>query len=264
LSVPDKILEYLQRKQLVSIEDVANEFNITKITAMNYLSRLTNLGMANRIGSGKYEYRKANNSSSIITPETQKIIDLVERYGKNNVLVWSINMLSNYSHYAIGNDLIFIETISAYKKSIRDALIQNDYSVVLDPEKRDFKDYTLNNRNTVFIMERKEKYGINNDELIIPTPERIWVDLYYYVTRKGLNFSSFELGTMLGNMIKSYAINYDRMLYYSNRRKIRDEMVIILYELMKNTNNIKVINLIIKGKNTINIINEILEGAYEQ
>lgn len=263
MSVPDKIVGYLQRKQLVSIKDVANEFNISEVTAMNYLSRLTNLGFANRIGYGKYEYGKSDDSSIIITSETRKIIDLVKRFGERNVLVWSINMLSHYSHYAIGNDLFFIETNLTYKTSIRDILLQNDYSVVMDPERRDFKNYTLNNRDTVFVIERKEKYGIDKDEPMVPTIERIWIDLYYYITRKDLNFSSFELGAMIGNMIKSNALNYDRLLYYSNRRKIRDEIIIILYELMKKTNDAALLNVIAKGKNTIGVINQVLDGASE-
>jgi hypothetical protein len=264
LSVPDKIVEYLREKRLVTISDVVQEFNVSEVTAMNYLSRLKNLGMANRIGYGKYEYGKPNDSSLIITPKVQKLIELVEKFGEKNILVWSINMLSNYSHYAIGNDLIFIETNSAYKKSIRDLLLQTNYNIVLDPLRRDFTNYTLNNRDTVFILSRKEKYGINKNEPIIPTAERIWVDLYYYKTRKDLNFSSFELGVILANMMESNILNYDRLLYYSKRRKIRDELIIILYELIKRTSNLNLFNLLVKGKNTVNIIDEILEGAIEQ
>jgi hypothetical protein len=264
VAVPDKILEYIREKQVVSISDVSDEFNISRVTAMNYLSRLTNLGLANRIGYGKYEYGKSNDSSLIITPEAQRVIDLVERFGEKNILVWSINMLSNYSHYAIGKDLFFVETNSAFKKSVRDILLQSNYDVILDPVRRDFRDFSLNNRDKIFVISRKEKYGIKKDEPIIPTAERIWVDLYYYITRKDLNFSSFELGVMLGNMMNSNVLNYDRLLYYSNRRKIRDEIIIILYELIKKTNNEKLFNLILKGKNTVSNIDQILEGAIEQ
>ena len=263
LAVPDKVLEYLREKQAASIDDVSEAFSVSEVTAMNYLSRLTSLGLVNRIGSGKYEYGESDASSLVITPGVQRIINLVERFGEKNILVWSINLLSNYSHYAIGKDVFFVETSPSIKQSVRDVLLQSGYNVVLDPMRRDFRDYALDNRDTVFVIGRKEKYGIKNGEPFIPTAERAWVDLYYYITRKELGFSSFELGVMLGNMVKANVLNYDRLLYYSNRRKIRDEIVIILYEIFKKSNNENLLKLLLKGKNTTSSIKQILDGALE-
>jgi len=263
LAVPDKVLEYLREKQAASIADVSEEFDVSDVTAMNYLSRLTGLGLANRVGYGKYEYGESMDTSLIISPELQRVLNLVERFGEKNILVWSINLLSNYSHYAIGKDLFFVETSPSIKQSVRDVLLQSGYNVVLDPMRRDFRDYALDNLDTVFVMGRKEKYGIKNGEPFIPAAERIWVDLYYYITRKGLGFSSFELGVMLGNMVEANALNYDRLLYYANRRKIRDEVVIILYECFKKSNNENLLKLLLKGKNTTSSIKQILDGALE-
>ena len=237
MSVPDKIIEYIQTKELVSIEDVAQKHQISKTTAMNYLSRLSSLGIVNRVGYGLYQYGAPGKISIPVTPETKNIADL------------------------LGKDLIFIETNTTLKKSIRDMLIQNNYQAIIDPTKRDFKDYSLTNKEPVFIIDRKEKSGLSSDDPKIPTPERMWVDLYYYVTRKELSFSPYELGTILGNMIESNIISYDRMLYYSNRRKIRDEIVIILYEAFKKIERESSLNVIFKGKGTVEKVNEIIEGV---
>jgi len=261
MSVPDKIIEYIQTKELVSIEDVAQKHQISKTTAMNYLSRLSSLGIVNRVGYGLYQYGAPGKISIPVTPETKNIADLLGKFGEKNLRIWSLSMLSNYSHYTIGKDLIFIETNTTLKRSIRDMLIQNNYQAIIDPTKRDFKDYSLTNKEPVFIIDRKEKYGLNSDDPKIPTPERMWVDLYYYVTRKELSFSPYELGTILGNMIKSNIISYDRMLYYSNRRKIRDEIVIILYEAFKKIERESSLNVIFKGKGTVEKVNEIIEGV---
>lgn len=262
MSVPNKILEYIKMKELVSIDDVAQEFNISKVTAMNYLSRLSNLGMAKRVGYGLYEFGTSDEISIPITPETQNIINLLKKkFGEKNLRIWSLSMLGNYSHYAIGKDLVFVETNSALQRSIRDILLQNNYQVILEPNKRDFKDYSLTNKEVVFVIKRKEKYGLNRNDIMLPTPERMWVDLYYYITRKDLSFSSYELGTILGNMIEANGINYDRILYYSNRRKIRDEIVIILYEILKNTNKESLLTVLFKRKGTIENIKEIIYGV---
>jgi len=261
MSVPDKIIEYIQTKELVSIEDVAQKHQISKTTAMNYLSRLSSLGIVNRVGYGLYQYGAPGKISIPVTPETKNIADLLGKFGEKNLRIWSLSMLSNYFHYTIGKDLIFIETNTTLKRSIRDMLIQNNYQAIIDPTKRDFKDYSLTNKEPVFIIDRKEKYGLSSDDPKIPTPERMWVDLYYYVTRKELSFSPYELGTILGNMIESNIISYDRMLYYSNRRKIRDEIVIILYEAFKKIERESSLNVIFKGKGTVEKVNEIIEGV---
>ncbi|MBC8490494.1 MAG: DeoR family transcriptional regulator [Bacteroidetes bacterium] len=264
MAVPNKVLEHVKKEGMISIDDLVDEFQISRTTAMNYLSRLSNLGVIYRIGYGLYEYGTKNEISLPITLETRKIINLLRnKFGEKNLTIWSLSMLENYTHYAIGRDLIFVEIKKALEKSIRDVLIQNNYQVVIDPNNRDYYDFSLTNKELVFIIKRKEEYGTDYKDGLIPFPERMWADLYYYVTRNNLSFSLYELGTILGNMIESNIVNYDRLLYYSNRRKMRDEIVIILYEILKNTYKDSLSTVLFKGKNTIEKINEIIKGVSE-
>jgi len=56
-------------------------------------------------------------------------------------IIWSLDMLAEYADYAIGRNLIFLETDKMLSASIRDALIEGGHHVILNPRKRDFREY---------------------------------------------------------------------------------------------------------------------------
>ncbi len=58
-SVPPKILDYLKDKQVISINDIAQTFGLTELTARNYLSRLAQIGEIKSIGRGLYQVGKS-------------------------------------------------------------------------------------------------------------------------------------------------------------------------------------------------------------
>ncbi len=153
--------------------------------------------------------------------------------------VWSLQMLSDYSHYMIGKDLMFVETSKMLSASMRDVLVSKGYRAVLQPEKRDFQEFVYYSEVPIFILERKELYGLMEFEgYLIPTPERIWADIYYFSTRKGFVFDPYELGLIFAAMVDRGGINFDRLLRYSGRRGIFREVLIFLYELMKSNSKV--------------------------
>ena len=179
-------------------------------------------------------------------------------------VIWSINMLADYAHYAISRDLIVIETDKILSTSMRDALIQKGYHAILNPQNRDFQEYAYYGEKSVFVLEREEAYGLSKlDETVVPTPERIWLDIYYFITRKGLSFSPSELGLMFANMLRKEGVNFNRLLRYARRRNLRDEMIIFLYNLKQSSPLPIPDNIFIGRKQAIEIIKEMVEGATE-
>lgn len=232
-SVPKKTIEYVMNRDTVSIEDLALGLNISKLTAKNYLSRMAKMGLIMNIGRGLY--RKGENRSSIINmpPDLSNLASILrKRFPMSNPVFWSLSMIADYSHYAIGKDLIFIETSKMLSKGIRDVISEYDYQVVLRPLARDFKEYAEKNARQVFILERKESYGLTLEEgNLVPTLERVWVDLYYFITRKKLSFSPYELGVIFGNILKRGEINFNRLIRYAGRRGLSKEIIILLHVL---------------------------------
>ena len=96
-----------------------------------------------------------------LSPELVKIAkELREAFPMAKFAIWSLQMLSDYSHYMIGKDLMFIETSKMLSASMRDMLVSKGYRVVLQPEKRDFQEYAYYSERPIFILERKELYGL--------------------------------------------------------------------------------------------------------
>jgi len=195
-SVPQKITDFVTRRETVTVEDLMQNFNVSCITARNYLSRLAKMDVARRIGRGLYQVGREPTSNVELPRELLVLAqDLKRRFPMADFVTWSINMLADYAHYAISRDLIVVETDKTLSASVRDALIQKGYHATLNPEKRDFREYADYSEKSIFVLERNETYGLLKFEgLCIPALERIWTDLYYFVTRNELNFSPGELG----------------------------------------------------------------------
>lgn len=232
-SVPKKTIEYIMNHDSVSIDDLVIDLSVSRVTAKNYLSRMAKMGMIKNVGRGLYRKGQTRSEISYLPPDLHNLaIHLKNKFPMANPVFWSLSMFSDYSHYAIGKDLIFIETTKILSKSIRDVISENNYKVVLRPLVRDFQEYAESNKRTIFILERKELYGLTLIEgNIIPTLERIWVDLFYFITRKKFSFSSYELGIIFGNLLKKGKINFNRLTRYAGRRGLSKEMIIFLYVL---------------------------------
>lgn len=265
-SVPTKIVDYVKKKQVVSISDVAQTFGLAETTAMNYLSRLSTMGEIKGIGRGLYQVGKTQGITLTPSAALAKIAkELRDAFPMAEFTVWSLQMLSDYSHYMIGKDLMFIEISKMMSASTRDTLISKGYKAVLQPEKRDFQEFTYYPQVPIFILERKELYGLTGFEgYLVPTPERIWADIYYFSTRKGFVFDPFELGLIFAAMVERGGINFDRLLRYSGRRGIYREVLIFLYELMKSNSIIgKTITerVLFGRRETFDTIASMVEGA---
>ncbi len=238
--VPSKIVDYVRTKQVVSISDIVQTFGLAEITAVNYLSRLATLGEIKSIGRGLYQVGKGEFVTLRPSVALASIVkELRGSFPMAEFAAWSLQMLSDYSHYMIGKDLMFIETSKMLSASMRDMLVSKGYRVVLQPEKRDFREFAYYPQVPIFILERKELYGLTEFEgYLIPTPERIWADIYYFSTRKDFVFDPFELGLIFAAMVDRGGINFDRLLRYSSRRGIYREVLVFLYELMKSNSKV--------------------------
>jgi hypothetical protein len=265
LPVPQKVVEYVKKHETISVEEVMQELNVSRITAKNYLSRLAKMDIIKRVGTGLYQVGKGATATIRLSPELSLLAhDVRESFPMAQFTIWSVNMLADYAHYAVGRDLIVLETDRILSISIRDALMKKGYRTTLLPEKRDFREYAYSSEKTIFILERSEKYGLLEiDGILVPTPERVWLDMYYLITRKELSFSPGELGLIFANMLRGEGVNFNRFLRYAQRRNLRDEMIIFLYSL-KQSSGLSIPDVLLVGKKeAFEVMNEMVEGAKE-
>ena len=198
-SVPSRVLDYISKREFVSTDDLMDDLNVSRVTAKNYLSRLESLDMIKRVGRGLYKVGGGKTAEVELNPRIMKLSQtLKDRFQFADIVVWSLSMLSDYSHYAIGRDLMFIEADKTLSGSIRDYLREQGYNPILKPEKRDYREYANYPGELAFILERGERYAVKG---YTPSPEKVWLDVYYMVTRKGLGFSPGELGVIFADML---------------------------------------------------------------
>jgi len=263
--VPQKVVEYVARHETISVEEMMQGLNVSRTTAKNYLSRLAKMNTVKRIGRGLYQVGKGPTATVGLSPELSLIAKyLKQRFPMAQFTLWSINMLADYTHYAVARDLIILETDKMLSPSLRDALIERGYRVILNPENKDFRDYAYYSDTAIFILERNEKYGLLEvKDIFIPTPERIWLDIYYLITRKELSFSPGELGRVFANMLSKEGVNFNRLLRYAQRRNIKDEIIIFLYDLKRFSQLAIPDTLLVGKKDALRVINEMVEGTRE-
>ena len=261
--VPDKIIDYIRKQETISIDDIMRNFNVSRLTAKNYLSRVAKMDIIKRVGRGLYQRGKGATAVVELAPEVSQLAQYIQEcFPMASFVVWSLDMLSDYAHYLIGRNLIFFETDRLLSASIRDALIKKGYRAVLNPEKKDFLEYAYYNEKLIFVIERKEEYGLDRSgNFLVPTPERLWLDLYYFVTRKEFSFSPNELGIIFANMLDKEGVNFNRLLRYASRRKIRDEVIIYLYSLKKLSQLPIPDNVLVGRKEALETIEEMVKGA---
>ena len=265
LSVPQKVVEYVTRHETISVEEVTQNLGVSPTTAKNYLSRLAKMDIVKRIGRGLYQIGKGATATISLSPELSLLAhEIRERFPIVQFTLWAINMLADYAHYAVGRDLTVLETDRTLSASIRDAFMERGYRTILNPEKRDFREYAYSSEKVIFILERSEKYGLFEvNGILVPTPERLWLDIYYFITRKELSFSPGELGLIFANMLRKDGVNFNRFLRYAQRRNLRDEMIIFLHSL-KQSSQLHIPDALLVGKReALKIINEMVEGAKE-
>lgn len=263
--VPDKVVDYIRKQETISIEDIMRNFNVSRLTAKNYLSRVTKMDIIKRVGRGLYQRGKGTTAVVELSPEVSQLAQYIrECFPMASFVIWSLDMLSDYAHYSIGRNLIFLETDKILSASIRDALIKKGYRAVLNPENKDFLEYAYYNEKPIFVIERKEEYGLDRlGNFLVPAPERLWLDLYYFITRKEFSFSPNELGTIFANMLDKEGVNFNRLLRYASRRNIRDEVIIYLYSLKKFSQLPIPDNVLVERKEALKTIEEMVKGAID-
>jgi hypothetical protein len=230
MSVPENVIEYIEKRRVVEADQMSKDLQISNISARNYLSRLKSNNRMIRIGKGTYRLKRHENRLEMPL-RTQRIYNIIKQeYPSGNFVIWSLGMLANYAHYEVGKDLVVVETNEALGYRIRDLLLKNGYNAILNPDKKGYMNYMY--YDYVFVEERLERFLVRGN---LPEPERLLVDVYFAITRKNLNFSPYELGVILGNALRTGDVDIQRTLTYASRRGIGTEWTIILYEAQKQT-----------------------------
>ena len=112
--------------------------------------------------------------------------------------------------------------------TIKELLFDQDIESIINPEIKDFENIIYRKEVPVILFKRKSSYGIIKiDDINTPIFERCIIDLYYYMTRKHLNYPYEEFKENLINLIKAGKFNFSFVLRYAKIRNIELEFLLI-------------------------------------
>ncbi len=233
MKVPQKFSDHVLEMEYVTVDELVSELDLKELTVRNYLSRMKREGFLRRVGRGRYAVDRGVGS----TPQVPRALDLIlstvtQSFPQLDLVAWSSSMLSQYMHNVPGRDLYAIDAPREVVDRLADHLVAHDILVFKDPGPDPLDMYAWSNLEVVFLFGKGETVAsVPLDAYRVATAERVWVDLYFLCTRRGLAFPLAELGVVLTNACRSGAFSVDRMLMYSSRRGLRSEVLVMLFEL---------------------------------
>ncbi len=266
MNVPQKFSAYVLEREDVAVDELVRELDLKELTVRNYLSRMKREGLLKRVGRGRYKVDSAVLPTPEVPEEMKRILFMVsDAFPQLSPVAWSSSMLSDYMHNVPGRDLHVIDAPRNVVDRLAEYLVARDILVFKDPGPDPLDAYAWSNLEAVFLFGKGETLAsVPLDRYRVATIDRIWVDLYYLCTRRGLAFPLAELGVILVNAHRSGVFSVDRMLMYSSRRGLRSEVLLILFELGKADSSIGTLGDILPyGERALGWIEQVVIGGTE-
>ena len=233
--IPDKIKKgILNSDNFITINDLNKKFDIKRITASNYLSRLEKEGLITRIGRGEYLTTQKSKLKPEIDPQIVEIHNLIKKNSPFlEFIIWSIFNFKDFFQNIPVKNYIFIEAEELFElNAIKERLFENNIESIIVPNSKDFEEVSFRKEIPIFLFKRKSLYGtIKMNDLITAISERCILDMYYYITKKLLNYPIEELKAILIKMIQTGEFNFSFAMRYARIRNIEFEVFLIISKL---------------------------------
>jgi len=157
-----------------------------------------------------------------------------EAFFEEKFVIWSTAWINEFSRHQTFNNLTILEAPVDMTESLFNVL--KDYgvsNVFLKPTSEQIYNYAIGAEKPILIKNLILKAPIQNyEQFVIPTMEKILVDLYcdnktFYMYRGS------ELEEIFRNALNKYSINYTKLLQYGRRRGKINELKQYLLENFK-------------------------------
>jgi len=211
----------------ISKEELFNLYNIIYInnnykTFENMISILKQYEIITNYTNNNYMIVKNAPYKFKEQKEIKKINNLIlKEYKDIKTIVWSTNILNEFTQHYIMNNLIIVETEKFAKDLIitllKEKLMKN-YTIITDNIYNENKNMFLNNENLIIVKSLNSRAPLerNIKGALEPTIEKIMIDiykdkLYEFVQGK-------ELEYIYTNIFENYSINFKKLYSYAKDR----------------------------------------------
>jgi hypothetical protein len=222
IRVPEKAARWASMQSMeFGPGEMAAALGISHRSALLYLSRLETKGLISKLMRGRYV-------SALPTP-SKKALNiarlLAHEMPLTRVVVWGTDSLAPFSHHMLPRPVIFVETEAEDAPSAGDVLREKGYKVVLEPTAKEYRS-SVELGVEVFVRNARSRWGAipwkKNVSLAIL--EKMFVDLYFLVTRKGFPLPRVEVAKALRAAIGQKAVRPETVRRYAIRRNVYPEL----------------------------------------
>ncbi len=206
------------RKRLAS-----SELRYSDITIKKYLELLKSQKQIFSAGRGCYS--TITNKLILDDEELLNLGKLLkEKFPFLEYSLWSTKSINFAFHHLQNKFFTFIYSDKDALIYLRDFLIEQNFSVYLNPSKSDFeKNLVLKDGSIILRSSITRSKNVN----FISSIEKVLVDLYLEKDRLSLMDES-EYGRVFENIVTSYRVDLTGLLDYAERRKILSKMKILI------------------------------------
>lgn len=213
--------------------DVAAATHISLAAAQEYLGRLARQGKLARRGPGVFTLPRAGPPTFEPTAVLKRASSVLRReLPLTPVVGWSTEWLAPYAHNVPTRHWTVLETAAYALQSVADLLSRARLQAVVDPDPEAVPDLLRLFDRPCILWPHGDLYGAPpRPGLRLPRPERLLVDLYFAVTRRGLPYPENDLALVVSRFVVERDLNVATILAYASRRKIGREMTDYLQQL---------------------------------
>jgi hypothetical protein len=218
--------------------DVATTMGLSPTAAEEYLGRLVRQGSLARRGPGVFTAARQGRPQLRPTPLLKRISRVVHaELPMTPVVGWTTEWLAPYSHNVPARHWTLLEAASYVLSSVAEVLTRVNVRAMIDPPPEQVADLLRLFERPVVLWPHGDVYGapLNTGStegaggpatagLRFPQPERLVVDLYFAVTRRGLPYPRNDLATVYARFVAERDLNVASMLAYAKRRGIAREL----------------------------------------
>lgn len=229
------ILNFAEKHHGFNIDDLfeslSKNMDINRSSLLWHLFKLVNSNVLIRTGRGMYATVRKPMFSPKPTDDIIEVSNLLQtNFPFAKFCIYQDEIISPLQHHLSSNCIIYVETERDSAETIFDFLKGEGRPVFLRPSKDIVYRYVNMDSRTIFVKNLVSEAPLQEVSGIpMPTLEKLLVDIlrdsdFFYLQGR-------ESERIIENAFKMYSVNRNRLFRYSNRRKIKDELLFILTNL---------------------------------
>ncbi|MBI4494627.1 MAG: hypothetical protein HY690_17760 [Chloroflexi bacterium] len=167
------------------------------------------------------------------------------------VVAWTTEWVAPYAPNVPNRHWTILEAAPFALSAVADVLARDRLRAVVAPAPKAVPDLLRLFDRPLVLWPHTETYATERRRcLLVPEPERLVVDLYFAVTRRGVPYPENDLAVVLARLVAERDLNIGIILAYARRRRIGSEIASYLRSLDRLPPDVAAAVKVVAGRRT--------------